>query len=89
MLTINATAAFHKDRRRCIKRGYNMSLLVAAVNTLCIPAPLPLHNHDHSLTGNWAGHQECHLAPDWLLIYRIEGDCLMLYRTGSHSGLFG
>lgn len=89
MLTINATAQFKRDRRRCIKRGYNMGLLAAAVNTLIIPAALPPRNRDHTLTGNWAGHQECHLAPDWLLIYRVEGNELMLYRTGTHSDLFG
>lgn len=89
MLTINATAQFKRDRRRCIKRGYNMGLLASAVNTLIIPAALPPQNRDHTLTGNWAGHQECHLTPDWLLIYRVEGDTLMLYRTGTHSDLFG
>ena len=88
MLTINATAQFKRDRRRCMKRGYNMALLAAAVNTLIIPAALPPQNRDHTLSGNWAGYKECHLAPDWLLIYRVEGDALMLYRTGSHADLF-
>ena len=89
MLELKAVAEFKRDRRRCIKRGCDMSLLEAAVGTLRIPAPLPAKNRDHTLKGEWAGHQECHLAPDWLLIYRVEGNALMLYRTGTHSDLFG
>lgn len=52
--------------------------------------PLPDKNSDHPLTGNWVGHRECHILPDWLLIYRIEDDVLVLTlaRTGSHSDLF-
>jgi len=52
---------------------------------------LPPENRDHDLTGNWRGHRECHIQPDWLLIYRIEGDVLVLTlsRTGTHSDLFG
>ena len=88
MLNLNATAQFKKDRRRCVKRGYDMALLAAVVDTLLIPAPLPPANKDHPLTGNWANHQECHIQPDWLLIYRIDGDELMLYRTGTHADLF-
>lgn len=89
MLTVSATSKFKHDHRRCIKRGYDMGLLQAAVDILRIPAALPEKNHDHTLSGNWTGHQECHLASDWLLIYRIEGDELMLYRTGTHADLFG
>ncbi len=89
MLTINATAQFRRDRRRCVKRGYDMALLDAVVDTLCIPAPLPTVNKDHPLGGKWINHQECHIQPNWLLIYRVEGNDLMLYRTGTHSDLFG
>lgn len=89
MLNLNATSQFRKDRRRCIKRGYHMDLLDAVVDTLAIPAPLPPANKDHPLSGNWAGHQECHIQSDWLLIYRIDGNELMLYRTGTHADLFG
>ena len=48
-------------------------------------------NKDHALSGNWVGHRECHILPDWLLIYRIENDVLVLtlLRTGTHSDLFG
>lgn len=89
MLNLNATSQFKKDRRRCVKRGYNMDLLEAVVDTLMIPAPLPPINKDHPLSGNWANHQECHIQSDWLLIYRISGDELVLYRTGTHADLFG
>ena len=53
--------------------------------------PLPNKNRDHDLSGDWIGHRECHILPDWLLIYRIEDDVLVLTlaRTGSHSDLFG
>ena len=52
--------------------------------------PLPEKNRDHALTGDWIGHRECHIQPDWLLIYRIEDNVLVLTlaRTGSHSDLF-
>ena len=66
-----------------------MNLLAAAVDTLRIPAALPEQNRSHSLTGNWAGYQECHLAPYWLLIYRVEGNEPRLARTGTHADLFG
>ncbi len=88
MLEVVENAQYRRDLRRCVKRGCNLDLLTAAVNTLRIPAALPPQNRDHTLFGNWAGHQECHLAPDGLLIYRVEGDELMLYRTGTHSDLF-
>lgn len=89
MLNLNVSATFKKDRRRCVKRGYDMGLLAAVVDTLLIRAPLPSVNKDHPLTGNWASHQECHIQPDWLLIYRIDGDDLYLARTGTHADLFG
>ena len=89
MLELKSGAEFKHDRRRCKKRGYDMSLLEAAVDTLRIPAALPPQNRDHSLTGNWAGYKECHLAPDWLLVYKVLGNELRLARTGTHSDLFG
>ena len=89
MLEINATTQFRKDRRLCVKRGYDMMLLNAVVDTLCIPDSLPQGNRDHVLVGNYAGHRECHIAPDWLLIYRVRGNALYLDRTGTHADLFG
>lgn len=89
MLRLGSTNQFKKDYRRCVKRGYNMDLLSAVVDTLRIPAPLPAANREHTLGGNWVDHQECHIQPDWLLIYHVVGDELMLYRTGTHADLFG
>lgn len=89
MLKLNTSAKFKKDFKLCVKRGYDMSLLQTVVDTLRIPAPLPGKNKDHALSGNWAKHQECHILPDWLLIYRVAGDELYLVRTGTHSDLFG
>lgn len=89
MLDLRFGAQFKRDRRLCVKRGYDMGLLSVAVETLRIPAALPPQNRAHGLTGNWAGYQECHLTLDWLLIYRVEGNELRLARTGTHADLFG
>lgn len=88
-LTVKQTAQFKRDLKLCAKRHYDLNLLTAVVNILRIPAALPAQNRDHTLTGNWAGHQECHIQSDWLLIYRADGNELMLYRTGTHADLFG
>ena len=68
-----------------------IELLETVIETLAMGNTLPPENRDHDLTGNWRGHRECHIQPDWLLIYRIEGDVLVLTlsRTGTHSDLFG
>lgn len=89
MLDVRYSSAFKKDFKTCIKRGYKMPLLQGVVNTLRIPAPLPDKNRDHSLSGNFAGYRECHVEPDWLLIYKQVGNELQLYRTGTHADLFG
>ena len=88
MLTVTTAVRFRRDLRICAKHRYNMALLSAAINTLRIPAPLPQQNKDHGLTGQYAGHRECHIQPDWLLIYRVDGNELYLARTGTHADLF-
>lgn len=88
MLNVIYSGQFKKDYKKCIKRGQNINLLKEVVATLAIPAPLPAKNRDHSLTGNYVGRKECHIEPDWLLIYEIDGDDLYLDRTGTHSDLF-
>ena len=67
-----------------------MSLLADVIDTLAEGKPLPEKNRDHQLTGNYNHFRECHIAPDWLLIYRTDGDklILVLAATGSHSDLF-
>ena len=74
-----------------MKRGLKITLLDEIIAKLALGEPLDESNHDHLLSGNWARHRECHILPDWLLIYRIEEDVLVLAlsRTGSHSDLFG
>ena len=89
MLQVSFTGQFRKDYKLCKKRGYDMELLQSVINTLAIPEALPEKNKDHNLTGNYANKRECHILPDWLLMYRVEGSELVLYRTGTHSDLFG
>ncbi|MFV0362739.1 MAG: type II toxin-antitoxin system YafQ family toxin [Suipraeoptans sp.] len=89
MLKLNTSTKFKKDYKLCQKRGLNLTLLQDAVNTLRIPSPLPPKNKDHNLSGNYSGCRECHIQPDWLLIYRVSADELYLIRTGSHADLFG
>lgn len=90
MLTIKYQAAFKKDYKRIVKRGYDMRLLEKVIELLANQKPLPEKNRDHQLSGDYAGCRECHIAPDWLLIYEVADEELILYltRTGSHSDLF-
>ncbi|MDE6991137.1 MAG: type II toxin-antitoxin system YafQ family toxin [Lachnospiraceae bacterium] len=87
MLTLSASTAYKKDIKLCKKRGYNLALLNAAINTLLIPEPLPAKNRDHSLSVNHSGERECYIAPDWILIYRVNNEELYLVRTGTHADL--
>ena len=89
MLQVSFTSQFKKDYKLCKKRGYNMELIQSVIDILAIPEALPEKNRDHNLTGNYANKRECHILSDWLLAYRIEGSELVLYRTGTHSDLFG
>lgn len=88
---VKSTTQFKKDYRLAMKRGLNIGLLEDVIATLAMGLPLPEKNKDHSLSGNWTGHRECHVLPNWLLIYRIDDNVLVLTlsRTGSHSDLFG
>lgn len=88
MLNVIYSGQFKKDYKRCQKRGLNLCLLKSVIATLSIPAPLPPQNRDHDLKGNYKGRRECHIQPDWLLIYEIDGNNLYLDRTGTHSDLF-
>ena len=90
MYRIRPTTKFQKDVKRLKKRGYELSSLTKVIQILADGKILPPQNRDHALSGNYAGFRECHIAPDWLLIYEISEDTLFLYltRTGSHSDLF-
>ena len=88
MLKLNSSGKFKKDLKLCARRGYDLKLLQDVVDILRVPNKLPEKNKDHYLTGNYKGRKECHILPDWLLIYEIYDNELYLDRTGTHSDLF-
>ena len=90
MLKIVSSNRFKRDLKLLYRRKYNLDLLDEIVEKLARKEPLEEKNKDHALTGNYIGFRECHIKPDWLLIYRVdEGDLILfLSRTGSHSDLF-
>ena len=90
MRTIKYQAAFKRDYKRIKKRGYNIRLLEQVIALLAEGQELPASYRDHALTGDYSGCRECHIAPDWLLVYEVLQDELLLYltRTGTHSDLF-
>ena len=87
---IRPTTRLQKDLKRVQKRGYDISLLTDILKLLAHDEPLPAKNRDQDLSGNFAGCRECHITPDWLLIYEKVDSDLILYltRTGTHSDLF-
>lgn len=89
MLNVIPSTQFKRDLRRCVKRGYDLNLLQAIIETLRIPKALPPKNKDHNLSGDYTGFRECHILPDWLLTYYVDGNTIYLDRTGTHSDLFG
>ena len=89
MLDVRTTSRFKKDLKKVERQGREMAKLGHVIDKLKDGLPLEPHYRDHALTGNYVGHKECHLAPDWLLVYKIDAGFLILVRTGSHSELFG
>lgn len=87
---IKQTNQFKKQYKLMQKRGADMNVLHSIVKALSCGELLPPKNRDHPLGGDWAGYRECHIAPDWLLVYRMDADALVLWlmRTGTHSDLF-
>ena len=90
MLTIKRTTQFKRDFRRILRQGYDIAALTEVIEKLANNEPLPENYHDHELKGDWNNFRECHIKPDWLLIYRKNEQelILTLTRTGSHSDLF-
>ena len=90
MLDVVLSNRFKKDLKLAIKRGYKIELLEEVIDCLASGKTLDVKYRDHLLTGDYGGFRECHITPDWLLIYRIEEDALylLLSRTGTHSDLF-
>jgi mRNA interferase YafQ len=87
-LALLSTTAFEKDLKRVGKQGRNLDKLESVVVLLQHQRPLPTRCRPHPLRGNWTGHWDCHVEPDWLLLYRVTETELILVRTGSHSELF-
>ena len=90
MLQLVTTTKFRKDYKRIKKRGYDLYHLEKVIDILLREEPLDQKYRDHALTGNYIGFRECHIQPDWLLIYAISDSELILTasRTGTHSDLF-
>lgn len=88
MYQLKYTSKMKKDIKICQKRGYNLQLLENILEKLMKPEPLNIKNKDHDLKGSYNGYRECHILPDWLLIYRYAEEYLELTRTGTHSDLF-
>ena len=90
ILAVDWTSQFKRDYKRAMRRRMDMSLLDDIIGKLARREPLPEKNRDHELHSDWKGFRECHITPDWLLIYKVfEGKLVLsLTRTGSHSDLF-
>ena len=90
MYSVKPTNQFKRDLKLVQKRGYDIQKMTDVIKKLAAGETLPEANRHHALSGNFKGCRECHIEPDWLLIYEIEKDNLILYltRTGTHSDLF-
>lgn len=90
MLDLVTTTQFRKDLKQIRKRGYDLSKLDGILQKLLAGEPLQAKHRDHDLTGDYKGFRECHIEPDWLLVYAIYKGNLILTasRTGTHSDLF-
>ncbi len=88
MRAIRYSGQFKKDAKLMSRRGFDMKKLRLVVEILVHEEPLDEKYHDHPLQGKFAGARDCHINPDWILIYAIVGDELRLIRTGTHSDLF-
>lgn len=89
MKDVRAKNTFVKDLRRAQKRRYDISLIHIIIDQLRRGSLLPPASRDHLLKGEWKGWRECHIQPDWLLIYKTSDTELLLARTGTHADLFG
>ncbi len=91
MYQIHFTSKMKRDVKRMKKRGKDITKLTSVLSIIASGNSLPQSAHDHQLSGNMADFRECHIEPDWLLVYRIEDDFLILTatETGTHADLFG
>ena len=89
MLDVRPTSRFKRDLKKVARQGKDLAKFKVILDLLQSESALPESNRDHTLSGRFAGQRECHIAPDWPLIYKVDGPFLVLVRTGSHSELFG
>ncbi len=89
MKELKLLGSFKKDIKKIRKRGWNRTKLDVIVTMLRSDEPLPASTRPHKLTGGWLGFWECHIGPDWLLIYDVSDDIVLLAATGTHADLFG
>jgi mRNA interferase YafQ len=87
-INLAQTNQFKKDIKRMQKRGKDLDKIKTVIDLLLAEEPLPPKNRDHQLGGNWIGRRDCHIEPDWILIYKPTEDEILLERTGTHSDLF-
>jgi mRNA interferase YafQ len=87
-MNVAQTKQFKKDVKRMRKRGKDLEKIKAVIDLLVAGEPLPPKNRDHKLGGDWIGRRDCHVEPDWIFIYKLTEDELLLERTGTHSDLF-
>jgi len=88
MRQIKESNLFKKDIKKLKKRGKDLAKLSFIVQQIALSNILPLKFYDHSLKGNWLGYRDCHIEPDWLLIYKLAENEVLLERTGTHSDIF-
>lgn len=88
MLSLQYTTRFKKDVKRLEKRGKDMRKLTAIIDKLCAGEPLPARNRNHLLLNDWKDFWECHIEPDWLLVYQYDSSTLYLAASGTHSDIF-
>ncbi len=88
MKAFRFSSRYRRDYKRIAKRGYDLDLLDGVLDRLARGDTLPALNRDHPLKGAWKGFRECHITPDWLLIYQATDTEILLARTGTHADLF-
>lgn len=89
MLKFRTTNRFERDYKLVLKRGKDEKKIVLTMKKLIMQEPLDLKHKDHSLIASFKGRRECHIEPDWLLIYKLSDEEIIFERTGTHSDLFG
>lgn len=88
MKGLHLLGSLKKDLKRITKRGWDRSKLDRIVTMLRASEPLPINAYPHKLTGEWLGFWECHIGPNWLLIYDVADKTVLIARTGTHADLF-